>query len=103
VTVRAEAVPDDPGMLRVTVTDTGCGIEAEDQERIFDHLYQGTATAELSRKGLGIGLSVCRDLVTRQGGRIWVESQPGRGSEFFLRCPCILAWAAIGRQPRGRQ
>jgi signal transduction histidine kinase/AmiR/NasT family two-component response regulator len=85
--VHACVAPEDGGMLRVSVADSGPGVPPEERERIFDYLYQGQITANLARKGFGIGLHLCRDLVARQGGRIWVDSQPGRGSVFSFTIP----------------
>ncbi len=73
--------------LEVSVTDSGCGIGEEEYERIFQQLYQSDRTVDQSRMGLGLGLFICRDLVTRQGGRIWVESRVGEGSTFFFTLP----------------
>lgn len=87
VAIRVHQLQEDGDMLRVSVEDTGPGIQPEDRERIFDYLYQGANTADLARKGFGIGLYICRDLVLRQGGRIWAESEPGRGSAFHFTLP----------------
>jgi signal transduction histidine kinase/CheY-like chemotaxis protein len=85
--VHARIASEDGGMLRVSVADSGPGVRPEERERIFDYLYQGQNTANLSRKGFGIGLHLCRDLVVRQGGRIWVDSEPGHGSVFSFTVP----------------
>jgi hypothetical protein len=74
----------------VAVADTGCGISDEESERIFEYLYQASNTSDIiedSRKGLGIGLYICKELVSRHGGRIWVESKPGEGSTFYFTLP----------------
>lgn len=87
VTVRARIFEQDPNFLCISVTDTGCGISIEDHEKIFDRLYQTEHTIFRSRKGLGLGLYICRELVSRHDGRIWVESQQGHGSTFFFTLP----------------
>lgn len=87
ITVRAQIYDQDPNILCVSVADTGCGISAEDTERIFDRLYQKESTISGSRKGLGLGLYICKELASRHGGRIWVESQLGHGSTFFFTLP----------------
>jgi len=87
ITVRAQVHSENPDYLCVSVADTGCGINPEEQEQIFDYLYQGENNAEASRRGLGLGLNICKELVTRQGGRIWVDSEIGCGSTFSFTLP----------------
>jgi signal transduction histidine kinase len=86
VTVLA-SFDNDPSFLRFEVRDTGCGLTAEQVERIFERLYQVREAAQAGRKGLGLGLFICKELVDRQGGRIWVTSEPGKGSSFFFTLP----------------
>ena len=86
VTVRA-AFDNDASYLRFEVTDTGPGMDAEHTERIFERLYQVKGANQAGRKGLGLGLFICRELVTRQGGRIWVTSELGKGSSFYFTLP----------------
>lgn len=87
IIVRASVSTADPSFLCVSVSDTGCGISPEGTERIFNHLYQEKNSIEVSRKGLGLGLFICRELISRQGGRIWVESIAGHGSTFYFTLP----------------
>ena len=87
ITVGAQALADEPGVLCLTVTDTGCGIRPEDTQRIFERLSQTADTIDTGRQGLGLGLYISRELVTRHGGRIWVESQIGKGSTFYVTVP----------------
>lgn len=86
VTVLA-AFHNDPSFLRFEVRDTGCGLTRENTERIFERLYQVKEAAQASRKGLGLGLFICKELVDRQGGKIWVTSELGKGSSFFFTLP----------------
>ena len=72
--------------MRVLVSDTGPGIAAEDQERIFEE-FQQTETGAHQREGTGLGLALSKRLVELHGGRIWVESEPGKGSTFAFTLP----------------
>jgi PAS domain S-box-containing protein len=87
VTVESRPLAEDDGFLCVSVSDTGCGISAENREVIFERLAQVESSAEASRSGLGLGLFIARDLVSRHRGRIWVESQLGQGSTFYFTLP----------------
>jgi signal transduction histidine kinase len=72
--------------VRVSVTDTGPGIAAEDQGRIFEEFQQAAAGKE-QREGTGLGLALSKRLVELHGGRIWVESELGKGSTFVFTLP----------------
>jgi signal transduction histidine kinase len=86
--VRVSAVADgEPGFARVEVADNGPGVPADAAERIFERLWQVEDDAGPSRKGLGLGLHICRELVARQGGRFWVDSRPGEGATFAFTLP----------------
>ena len=78
---------NNPGMARVSVSDSGCGISPEGQLLVFERLYQEPNSMGGSRGGLGLGLFICQQIVTHHGGRIWVESQLGRGSVFSFTLP----------------
>ncbi len=80
---------DDWDFVRVSVTDTGTGIRAEDQEVIFDEFRQGEGTADGVREGTGLGLAITRRLVEQQGGRINVASEFGKGSCFTFSLPAV--------------
>jgi hypothetical protein len=77
---------EDPDFLLVEVADSGCGISADMTERIFERLCQANSAAQGGRSGLGLGLYICKELVTRQGGYIWVTSSP-QGSIFSFTLP----------------
>jgi signal transduction histidine kinase len=96
VTVGTREYKKDGGMVLVEVSDTGCGIKPEETERIFEHLYQVTDPGSAGRRGLGLGLHIAKDLVTRQGGEIWVTSVPGKGSLFSFTLP-IFSLASLIR------
>jgi PAS domain S-box-containing protein len=71
----------------IEIIDTGIGIADEDLSIIFDEFRQIDGSASRSYQGTGLGLSIARKLVNLMGGRIWVESQPGTGSTFFILMP----------------
>jgi signal transduction histidine kinase len=87
VTVEAKEYEKDRSMVLVEVSDTGCGIKSEETERIFEHLYQVSDPGSAGRRGLGLGLHIAKDLVVRQGGAIWVTTEPGKGSLFSFTLP----------------
>jgi PAS domain S-box-containing protein len=87
ITVASQAFTEDPKFLRLSVSDTGCGISVENREIIFDRLAQVKGGIEASRSGLGLGLFIAKDLVSQHGGRIWVESNLGEGSTFCFTLP----------------
>ncbi|MGD0360111.1 MAG: PAS domain S-box protein [Bryobacteraceae bacterium] len=70
------------GRLTVSVSDTGFGIPLEEQEAIFDAFHQVGATTKGIKEGTGLGLAITKRLVEEHGGRIWVESEPGKGARL---------------------
>ena len=86
IDVRA-AVRD--GMAEISVADTGVGISPEDQELVFEEFRQvGTAAKKV--EGTGLGLAISRKFIEVHGGRIWVESQVGKGSTFAFTLPLSI-------------
>jgi PAS domain S-box-containing protein len=75
------------GAIEVSVTDTGTGIAAEDQGKVFEQFVQVGDTLTGKPTGTGLGLPICRQIVEYHGGRIWVESELGRGSTFAFTLP----------------
>jgi signal transduction histidine kinase len=92
VLVRARPQGDE---VVVSVSDQGVGIESEDQQRIFDRFYQ-SANGDHGR-GTGIGLSIAQRFTELHGGRIWVESEPGRGATFSFTMPVANGVAAAAQ------
>ncbi len=74
-----------PAGVTFEVSDSGPGVAAADQARLFDRYYQGKADAR--RGSLGLGLHICKSLVEAHGGKIWVESVPGAGATFRFTLP----------------
>jgi CheY-like chemotaxis protein len=91
VDVVAEPVSEE---LVITVRDTGDGIALEDRERIFESFQQGRRGAP-KEEGTGLGLTLCRRIVARLGGRIWLESEVGRGSAFHVAIPLGVPAEAV--------
>ncbi|MFQ5888253.1 MAG: ATP-binding protein, partial [Candidatus Hydrothermarchaeales archaeon] len=73
--------------VEVSVADTGIGIAKEQLEKVFDRFYQVDSGSTRRYGGTGLGLSVVKDLVEAHGGKIWVESELGRGSKFIFILP----------------
>lgn len=74
------------GILQLQVIDSGPGLTVEEQSQIFHPLYRGKAARRFSQ-GMGLGLTIARDLVEAHGGQLTVESQPGHGSTFSIQLP----------------
>lgn len=77
------------GLIHLTVRDTGIGIPREEHEAIFDRFHQVGSTTKGVREGTGLGLAITKRLIEQHGGRVWVESEPGRGSRFHFTLPAI--------------
>lgn len=97
VEITVEAVAD-PDRQRVTVRDQGPGIARDQQQRIFDRLYQIKMGDGATEQGMGLGLYLCRELVDLHGGTLGVDSTPGLGSTFWfdLPRPSAAATSAAG-------
>ncbi|OHD66856.1 MAG: hypothetical protein A2176_12365 [Spirochaetes bacterium RBG_13_51_14] len=84
ITITAERDPANDSVYIITVSDAGIGIPVDKKERIFETFEQVDGSTEREFGGTGLGLAITKRLVELHGGRIWLESEPGRGSRFFF-------------------
>jgi signal transduction histidine kinase len=77
----------DSSTVQVQVKDTGGGIKAEDIPHLFQKFYRVDNSTTRTVGGTGLGLYICRKIVELYSGRIWVESEYGKGSTFFINLP----------------
>ena len=83
---------DDSVTLQFIVRDTGIGISAENLQHLFDAFTQGDGSYTRKYEGTGLGLAICKQIVSLMDGRIWVESEPSKGSHFyFTACFQVVA------------
>jgi signal transduction histidine kinase len=75
------------GAYTLSVRDTGPGIDPADQVKIFEEFQQADNSSTKTKGGTGLGLSIAKRIVAMHGGRIWVESELGCGSTFFVNVP----------------
>ena len=73
--------------VEISIKDNGPGIFLEEQDKIFERFYQVESAATKNHYGIGLGLSICKDIVDAHGGRIWVESKERGGSNFVFTLP----------------
>jgi signal transduction histidine kinase len=92
--VRVKAVNTDGGRVRISVSDTGIGIPAEDLPRIFERFYRVDKARSREVGGTGLGLSIVKHIAERMNGRVSVESELGKGSTFTLEFPSFSSRAA---------
>jgi two-component system sensor histidine kinase/response regulator len=93
VTVRFETLPD--GMIQTCVTDTGCGIPPDQVDRVFNEFSKVPSTMPTSQ-GAQLGLFITKSFVTMHKGRIWAESELGKGSRFYFTLPCASSESEPG-------
>ncbi len=87
VKVHARIFSEDPHFVVLEISDTGRGISPDMTERIFERLFRVSESDLAGRQGLGLGLYICKELVERQGGKIWARSLPGQGAVFCVTLP----------------
>jgi len=85
--VTVSAIERDSKDIQFSVEDNGIGIPKEDLSRIFERFYRVDKGRSKEMGGTGLGLSIVKHLVQAHGGRVWVESQPGKGSTFYFTLP----------------
>jgi signal transduction histidine kinase len=86
VSTKSEMVDCAP-WVTLTVADTGSGIPAEEQARVFERFFRGAASRQLGVPGTGLGLAICQEILRRHDGRITLESAPGKGTAFTIWLP----------------
>ncbi len=87
---KSDGVQAKADMVLVSVADTGIGIAPENHQRIFQKFSQVGDTLRDRPQGTGLGLAICKEIVEHYGGRIWFESEPGKGSTFFFTLPVAV-------------
>ena len=75
------------GAFNLSVRDTGPGISATDQAKLFQEFQQADNSITRKKEGTGLGLAISKRIIEMHGGRIWVESHLGQGSTFFVTLP----------------
>src|SRR5262249_14906949 len=90
VTATVESAREDSAGVRFAVVDTGIGIPPDKQALIFERFEQVDGSSTSQHGGSGLGLAIARQLTELMGGRIWVESEIGRGSAFYVYLPLEL-------------
>lgn len=77
----------DQNELKFSIKDTGVGIKKEEQKYIFQRFFRGSGAKKLKTEGTGIALSLAKEIVKNHGGKIWFESEEGKGSTFYFTLP----------------
>ena len=84
--IRIEAAVKENELI-FSVTDQGIGMDEETLGKLFNRFYQAESVVEGKTKGTGLGLAISKGIIEAHGGKIWVESQPGKGSKFSFSLP----------------
>lgn len=78
---------DERAFARIEVQDMGIGVPSDKLEKIFDRFYQADGSSTRRYGGVGLGLAICKSILTAHGGKIWAESEAGKGSRFIFTLP----------------
>ena len=82
-------IVDSPNEVKISIKDNGIGISTEKQKDLFDKFYQVDATLTRERRGIGLGLAICKGIIEKHGGKISVYSIPNQGATFSFTIPKI--------------
>lgn len=88
--------------VRVGVVDTGIGIAEADLPRVFDKFVQVSASDAARKQGIGLGLTIVKELVEKHGGEIWIESKIGQGSKFYFTLPRFYTANILGERMKDK-
>jgi two-component system sensor histidine kinase/response regulator len=84
---------ENPGNVTISVSDNGIGIKPNSLSKLFDISQIITTTGTAKETGTGLGLLLCKEFVEKHGGKIWVESEEGKGSDFKFTLPIFTEQA----------
>ena len=87
ITVRIKKYKEDPDFLQFEIQDTGIGIPKKEQKNIFSEFKQVENFLQKTVNGTGLGLSIVKKIICKLGGKVWVESEEGEGSDFIFILP----------------
>jgi two-component system sensor histidine kinase KdpD len=87
--------------MEIKVADEGSGLPPGDEARVFDKFFRGvTTTPADGRRGVGLGLAICKSIVTAHGGDIKAANRPGGGAEFTITLPIATQPPAVAMEAR---